>query len=117
MESFMHQTWWLYDLTVLAVLILCIWGGWRRGLISSVAGLLGYAAAAFTLLSGVLTNEKYFYKYDDIRSAILNFKKRILVQKKYPIKYKGKVLALWLCPGLYNLMIRGIRKARDKKAD
>ena len=79
--------------------------------------LRGYAAAAFTLLSGVLTNEKYFYKYDDIRSAILNFKKRILVQKKYPIKYKGKVLALWLCPGLYNLMIRGIRKARDKKAD
>lgn len=79
--------------------------------------LRGYAAAAFTLLSGVLTNEKYFYKYDDIRSAILNFKKRILTQKKYPIKYKGKVLALWLCPGLYNLMIRGIRKARDKKAD
>ena len=79
--------------------------------------LRGYAAAAFTLLSGVLTNEKYFYKYDDIRSAILNFKKRILVQKKYPIKDKGKVLALWHCPGLYNLMIRGIRKARDKKAD
>lgn len=79
--------------------------------------LRGYAAAAFTLLSGVLTNEKYFYKYNDIRSAILNFKKRILVQKKYPIKYKGKVLALWLCPGFYNFMIRGIRKARDKKAD
>lgn len=79
--------------------------------------LRGYAAAAFTLLSGVLTNEKYFYKYDDIRSAILNFKKRILTQKKYPLKYKVKTLALWLCPGLYNLMIRGIRKARDKKAD
>lgn len=79
--------------------------------------LRGYAAAAFTLLSGVLTNEKYFYKYDDIRSAILNFKKRILVQKKYPLKYKMKTLVLWLCPGLYNLMIRGIRKARDKKAD
>lgn len=28
-----------------------------------------------------------------------------------------KTLVLWLCPGLYNLMIRGIRKARDKKAD
>lgn len=79
--------------------------------------LRGYAAAAFTLLSGVLTNEKYFYKYDDIRSAILNFKKRILTQKKYPLKYKVKTLALWLCPGFYNLMIRGIRKARDKKAD
>ena len=25
----MHQTWWLYDLTVLAVLILCIWGDCR----------------------------------------------------------------------------------------
>lgn len=79
--------------------------------------LRGYAAAAFTLLSGVLTNEKYFYKYDDIRSAILNFKKRILTQKKYPLKYKVKTLALWLCPGVYNFMIRGIRNAKDKKAD
>lgn len=79
--------------------------------------LRGYAAAAFTLLSGVLTNEKYFYKYDDIRSAILNFKKRILTQKKYPLKYKVKTLALWLWPGFYNFMIRGIRNAKDKKAD
>lgn len=79
--------------------------------------LRGYAAAAFTLLSGVLTNEKYFYKYDDIRSAILNFKKRILTQKKYPLKYKVKTLASWLCPGFYNFMIRGIRNAKDKKAD
>ena len=79
--------------------------------------LRGYAAAAFTLLSGVLTNEKYFYKYDDIRSAILNFKKRILTQKKYPLKYKVKTLALWLCPGFYNFMIRGIRNTKDKKAD
>ena len=79
--------------------------------------LRGYAAAAFTLLSGVLTNEKYFYKYDDIRSAILKFKKRILTQKKYPLKYKVKTLALWLCPGFYNFMIRGIRNAKDKKAD
>lgn len=79
--------------------------------------LRGYAAAAFTLLSGVLTNEKYFYKYDDIRSAILNFKKRILTQKKYSLKYKVKTLALWLCPGFYNFMIRGIRNAKDKKAD
>lgn len=79
--------------------------------------LRGYAAAAFTLLSGVLTNEKYFYKYDDIRSAILNFKKRILYSKKYPLKYKVKTLALWLCPGFYNFMIRGIRNAKDKKAD
>ena len=79
--------------------------------------LRGYAAAAFTLLSGVLTNEKYFHRYDEVRSAILNFKKRILLQSKYPFKYKIKVLALWLCPGFYNFMIRGIRKAKDKKAE
>ena len=64
-----------------------------------------------------ISMDKYFYKYNDIRSAILNFKKRILTQKKYPLKYKVKTLALWLCPGFYNFMIRGIRKARDKKAD
>lgn len=79
--------------------------------------LRGYAAAAFTLLSGVLTNEKYFYKYDEIRGEILKFKKRILFEKQYSLKYKMKTLVLWLCPGLYTLMIRGIRKARDKKAD
>lgn len=79
--------------------------------------LRGYAAAAFTLLSGVLTNEKYFHRYDEVRSAILNFKKRILLQSKYPFKYKIKVFALWLCPGFYNFMIRGIRKAKDNKAD
>lgn len=73
--------------------------------------------AAFTLLSGVLTNEKYFYKYDEIRGEILKFKKRILFEKQYSLKYKMKTLVLWLCPGLYTLMIRGIRKARDKKAD
>ena len=33
METWMNQTWWLYDLTVIAIVTLCIWGGWRRGLI------------------------------------------------------------------------------------
>ena len=40
-----------------------------------------------------------------------------LDEKQYPLKYKMKTLVLWLCPGFYNFMIRGIRKARDKKAD
>ena len=52
METWMNQTWWLYDLTVIAIVTLCIWGGWRRGLIRTAAGLLGYGAAL--LLSGVL---------------------------------------------------------------
>lgn len=58
--------------------------------------LRGYAAAAFTLLSGVLTNEKYFYKYDDIRSAILNFKKRILVQKNIRLSIRKSACTLAL---------------------
>ncbi len=62
METWMNQTWWLYDLTILAVLVLCIWGGWRRGLISSVTGLLGYGAAA--LLAGVLAQPAAGYVYD-----------------------------------------------------
>ena len=45
METWMNQTWWLYDLTVIAIVTLCIWGGWRRGLIRTAAGLLGYGAA------------------------------------------------------------------------
>ena len=79
--------------------------------------LRGYAAAAFTLLSGVITNEKFFYKYDETRAKILRLKKRILFEKQYPLKYKAKTLALWLCPRLYNFMIRGIRNAKDKKVD
>ena len=79
--------------------------------------LRGYAAAAITILSVVLKNEKYFHRYDEVMAAILIFKLRILLQCKYPFKYKIKVLALWLCPGFYNFMIRGIRKAKDKKAD
>lgn len=62
METWMNQTWWLYDLTAAAVLVLCIWGGWRRGLIGSVAGLLGYGAAA--LLAGVLAQPAASYVYD-----------------------------------------------------
>lgn len=65
--------------------------------------LRGYAAAAFTLLSGVLTNEKYFYKYDDIRSAILNFKKRILVQKNIRLSIREKCLHFGFAPDFITL--------------
>lgn len=65
--------------------------------------LRGYAAAAFTLLSGVLTNEKYFYKYNDIRSAILNFKKRILVQKNIRLSIREKCLHFGFAPDFITL--------------
>lgn len=62
MEVWMNQTWWLYDLTVLAILILCIWSGWQRGLLRSIAGLLGYGAAA--LFAGILAQPAAEYVYD-----------------------------------------------------
>lgn len=62
MEAWMNQTWWLYDLTVLAILILCVWSGWQRGLLRSIAGLLGYGAAA--LLAGILAQPAAEYVYD-----------------------------------------------------
>ncbi len=46
MKEWMSQTWWLYDLTVIAIVVLCVWGGWRRGLLRTVSGLLGYGLAS-----------------------------------------------------------------------
>ena len=45
METWMNQTWWLYDLTVLAILILCIWGGWRRGILHTAISFVSYLLA------------------------------------------------------------------------
>lgn len=62
METWMNQTWWLYDLTVLAILVLCVWGGWQRGIIRTIAGLLGYGMAG--LLAGILAQPAADYVYD-----------------------------------------------------
>lgn len=48
METWMNQSWWLYDLTVIAILVLCIWGGWHRGAFRSAVGLICYLVAAFS---------------------------------------------------------------------
>lgn len=62
MKEWMNQTWWLYDLTVIAIAVLCIWGGWKRGLLRTVAGLLGYVSAG--LLAGLLAQPAAAYVYD-----------------------------------------------------
>ncbi len=62
MEDWMNQTWWLYDLTVLAILVVCIWGGWRRGILRTVISLLGYGAAM--CLSNVLAEPAAEMVYD-----------------------------------------------------
>lgn len=49
-------------MTVLAILILCVWSGWQRGLLRSIAGLLGYGAAA--LLAGLLAQPAAEFVYD-----------------------------------------------------
>lgn len=61
MEAWMNQTWWLYDLTVLAICVLCIWGGWQRGMIRTIVSLLGYVSAG--LLSGLLAQPATEYVY------------------------------------------------------
>lgn len=62
MEKWMSQTFWLYDLTVLAILILCVWGGWKRGLLRTIIGLAGYGLAA--LLSGFLAQPVSQWAYE-----------------------------------------------------
>ena len=71
----------------------------------------GYATAAFTVLSGVITNQKCLDRYDELRNGLLGFKKQILFEKRYPFKYKFKLMLLWCSPKLYNKTIRKVRGA------
>ena len=68
----------------------------------------GYTTAAFTVLSGVITNQKCLDRYDELRNGLLGFKKQILFEKRYPFKYKFKLLLLWFSPKLYNKAIRKV---------
>lgn len=69
----------------------------------------GYATAAFTVISGVITNQKCLDRYDELRDGLLGFKKQILFEKRYPFKYKFKLILLWFSPKLYNKVIRKVR--------
>ncbi len=42
MESIMNQTWWIYDLTVLAILAWSVWGGWERGILHTALKVIAY---------------------------------------------------------------------------
>ena len=72
----------------------------------------GYTTAAFTVLSGVITNQKCLDRYDELRNGLLGFKKQILFEKRYPFKYKFKLLLLWFCPKLYNKVIKKVRERK-----
>ena len=75
------------------------------------SAVMGYATAAFTVLSGVITNRKCLDRYDELRDGLLGFKKQILFEKRYPFKYKFKLMLLWCSPKLYNKTIRKVRGA------
>lgn len=62
MEEWMNSSWWLYDLTVAAIVILCVWGGWRKGFFRTLSSLAGYGAAV--LLAAVLARPTAEYVYD-----------------------------------------------------
>ena len=75
------------------------------------SAVMGYATAAFTVLSGVITNRKCLDRYDELRDGLLGFKKQILFEKRYPFKYKFKLMLLWCSPKLYTKTIRKVRGA------
>lgn len=52
MDDIMNQCWWLFDATILALMVLCVWNGWERGLARTVAGLVAYGLAG--VLAGLL---------------------------------------------------------------
>ncbi len=61
MDAWMNQSWWLYDATVLAIVILCVWNGWQHGVKRALIRLVCYGVAwilAWTL-SGSCTTYVY----------------------------------------------------------
>ncbi len=69
----------------------------------------GYTDAAFTVLSGVITNQKCVDKYDYLRNGILRFKKNIFFGELHSAKDKVKTAILLVSPKLYNTLIRKLR--------
>lgn len=66
----------------------------------------GLISSCFVLLSGIVTSNSFFDKYDYIRGNILKYKKQILSSDLYSNKEKLKVLVLGKSRVLFNLLIK-----------
>lgn len=65
----------------------------------------GFVNSNFVVLSGVISNNMFMDKFDDLRNSILKFKKEIFFSKQYLIYDKVKTLILWLFPKLFIRLI------------
>lgn len=74
--------------------------GWLRPY-----AIFGYVKSCFAVLSAVITNAKFYERYDELRNGILKYKKEILTSNLYSNRDRIKTIVLWLMPHLYNKFI------------
>lgn len=68
----------------------------------------GFTDAAYTVLSGIITNNKCEDKFDELVKEIVSYRKDILFGGHHSAKDKIKVLLLSISSKLYRLTIRSI---------
>ncbi|MCC8110338.1 MAG: CvpA family protein [Ruminococcus sp.] len=64
MKEWMNQSWWFYDLVILAIFVLCIMSGMRRGFIRAIFGVVSYLVAV--LISGIIAEPIAAAVYDGL---------------------------------------------------
>lgn len=65
----------------------------------------GYIFSAFIVINGMISNQKFLDRYEEIRNSILKYKKQILFSNLYSKREKFKTLLLFIFPRLYKKLI------------
>lgn len=69
----------------------------------------GFTDAAYTVLSGIITNKKCEDRFSELVQEIISYRSDILFGGHHSAKDKVKVLLLSISPKLYRLVIRSVR--------
>lgn len=69
----------------------------------------GFTDAAYTVLSGIITNKKCEDGFSELVKEIISYRNDILFGGHHSAKDKVKVLLLSISPKLYRLVIRSVR--------
>ncbi len=65
-----------------------------------------YIRSAYIVLSGCIQSNACMDRYDELRAGILRYKGFILNGSRFKQKIKLRTLLLWLCPTIYNAIVK-----------
>lgn len=66
----------------------------------------GYINSNFVVLSGMIKNDMFMERFDEIRQTILLYQKNIYLSKNYSLYEKIKTLILYISPELFKKIIK-----------